>query len=50
MNSGYGRVLRADYVDLNQTKNAAALMRVLHYPPQTGPVDDRVIGIGAHTE
>lgn len=25
-------------------------MRVLHYPPQTGPVDDRVIGIGAHTE
>ena len=33
-----------------QTKNAAAIMRVLHYPPQTGPVDDRVIGIGAHTE
>ena len=25
-------------------------MRVLHYPPQTGPIDDRVIGIGAHTE
>ena len=25
-------------------------MRILHYPPQTGPVDDRVIGIGAHTE
>ncbi|KAI0365343.1 Clavaminate synthase-like protein [Pilatotrama ljubarskyi] len=34
----------------DKTKNAAALMRVLHYPPQTGPVDDRVIGIGAHTE
>jgi len=25
-------------------------MRILHYPAQTGPVDDRVIGIGAHTE
>jgi hypothetical protein len=25
-------------------------MKLLHYPPQTGPVDDRVIGIGAHTE
>ena len=25
-------------------------MRLLHYPPQTGPVDDRVQGIGAHTE
>jgi hypothetical protein len=25
-------------------------MKVLHYPPQVGPVDDRVIGIGAHTE
>ncbi|KAH9850158.1 Clavaminate synthase-like protein [Lenzites betulinus] len=34
----------------DKTKNAAALMRVLHYPPQTGPVDDRVIGIGAHTD
>ncbi|KAL7279630.1 hypothetical protein ACG7TL_006036 [Trametes sanguinea] len=32
------------------TRNSAAIMRVLHYPPQTGPVDDRVIGIGAHTE
>ncbi|KAI0671179.1 Clavaminate synthase-like protein [Trametes maxima] len=34
----------------DKTKNAAAIMRVLHYPPQTGPVDDRVIGIGAHTD
>ncbi|OBZ71478.1 hypothetical protein A0H81_08490 [Grifola frondosa] len=34
----------------NKTKNAAAIMRILHYPPQTGPVDDRIIGIGAHTE
>ena len=33
-----------------QTKHAAAIMGVLHYPPQTGQVDDRVMGIGAHTE
>jgi hypothetical protein len=25
-------------------------MRLLHYPPQIGEVDDRVIGIGAHSE
>ncbi|KAL1937798.1 hypothetical protein VTO73DRAFT_12817 [Trametes versicolor] len=41
--------LPADFFD-DKTKNAAAIMRVLHYPPQTGPVDDRVIGIGAHTD
>ncbi|TCD65275.1 hypothetical protein EIP91_002837 [Steccherinum ochraceum] len=34
----------------DKTKNSAAIMRVLHYPPQTGSVDDRVIGIGAHTD
>ncbi|KAK7689938.1 hypothetical protein QCA50_006578 [Cerrena zonata] len=34
----------------NKTKHSAAIMKVLHYPPQTGPVDDRIIGIGAHTE
>jgi hypothetical protein len=34
----------------DQTKNPAAIMKFLHYPPQTGPVDDRVMGIGAHTE
>ncbi|KAI0072208.1 Clavaminate synthase-like protein [Panus rudis PR-1116 ss-1] len=34
----------------DKTKNSAAIMRVLHYPPQTGPVDDRIIGIGAHTD
>ncbi|KAH9066131.1 2OG-Fe-II oxygenase [Lactarius deliciosus] len=28
----------------------AAIMRLLYYPPQTGVVDDRTIGIGAHTE
>ena len=25
-------------------------MKMLHYPPQTGEIDPRVIGIGAHTE
>jgi len=33
-----------------KTMNSAALIKFLHYPPQTGPVDDRVIGIGAHTD
>ncbi|KAI0088603.1 2OG-Fe-II oxygenase [Irpex rosettiformis] len=28
----------------------AAIMRLLHYPSQGGAVDDRVQGIGAHTE
>ncbi|KAJ7205260.1 2OG-Fe(II) oxygenase [Mycena pura] len=34
----------------DKTKHSAALMRLLHYPPQFGAVDDRVIGIGAHTD
>ncbi|TDL19672.1 Clavaminate synthase-like protein [Rickenella mellea] len=34
----------------DKTTEDAAIMRVLHYPPQTGPVDDRIIGIGAHTD
>lgn len=34
----------------DKTKNSAAVMKILHYPAQTGPVDDRVIGIGAHTD
>lgn len=38
------------YADMVQTVHSAALMKVLHYPPQTGPVDGRVLGIGAHTE
>ena len=33
-----------------QTTKPAAIMRLLYYPPQTGTVDDRVEGIGAHTE
>ncbi|TFY72244.1 hypothetical protein EVG20_g744 [Dentipellis fragilis] len=41
--------LPSDFFD-DKTRNSAAIMRALHYPPQTGPVDDRVIGIGAHTD
>lgn len=41
--------LSEDFFD-DKTKNSAAIMKVLHYPAQTGPVDDRVIGIGAHTD
>lgn len=26
------------------------IMRGLHYPPQTGPEDDRIIGFGAHSD
>lgn len=25
-------------------------MRMMHYPPQSGPHDDRLLGIGAHTD
>ncbi|KAF8964262.1 2OG-Fe(II) oxygenase [Flammula alnicola] len=41
--------LPEDFFD-DKTLHSAALMKLLHYPPQTGPVDDRVIGIGAHTD
>ncbi|KIN99741.1 hypothetical protein M404DRAFT_782075 [Pisolithus tinctorius Marx 270] len=34
----------------DKTRNSAAIMRTLHYPPQTGPEDDRIVGIGAHTD
>ncbi|KAF7767976.1 hypothetical protein Agabi119p4_7219 [Agaricus bisporus var. burnettii] len=34
----------------DKTQNSAALMKLLHYPPQSGPVDERTIGIGAHTD
>ncbi|KAF6755855.1 2OG-Fe(II) oxygenase [Ephemerocybe angulata] len=34
----------------DKTQHSAALMKFLYYPPQLGPVDDRVIGIGAHTD
>ncbi|THH06143.1 hypothetical protein EW145_g4288 [Phellinidium pouzarii] len=41
--------LPEDFFD-DKTQETAAIMRVLHYPPQTGPHDDRVLGIGAHTD
>jgi len=34
----------------DKTQHSAALMKLLHYPPQTGPADERTIGIGAHTD
>ncbi|KAH9968370.1 Clavaminate synthase-like protein [Lactifluus volemus] len=34
----------------DKTTKPAAIMRLLYYPPQMGIVDDRTIGIGAHTE
>ncbi|KIO16910.1 hypothetical protein M407DRAFT_33441 [Tulasnella calospora MUT 4182] len=41
--------LTDNFFDDKVTKPAAC-MRLLHYPPQTGVVDERVIGIGAHTD
>ncbi|KAI1786857.1 Clavaminate synthase-like protein [Ganoderma leucocontextum] len=34
----------------DKTTKPAAIMRLLYYPPQTGPVDNRLQGIGAHTD
>ncbi|KAH9919300.1 Clavaminate synthase-like protein [Fomitopsis serialis] len=34
----------------DKTTKPAAIMRLLYYPPQTGAVDARVEGIGAHTD
>jgi len=34
----------------DKTQHSAAIMKLLHYPPQTGPFDERSIGIGAHTD
>lgn len=41
--------LPADHFDPMITR-PAAIMRVLHYPSQDGEVDDRQIGIGAHSD
>ena len=41
--------LPEDYFDAKVDKPLATL-RVLHYPPQVGEVDDRQIGIGAHSD
>ncbi|MBV7378884.1 isopenicillin N synthase family dioxygenase [Maritimibacter dapengensis] len=32
------------------TTNPICIQRLLHYPPQAGPVDESIIGIGAHTD
>ncbi|MEJ2655412.1 MAG: 2-oxoglutarate and iron-dependent oxygenase domain-containing protein [Acidihalobacter sp.] len=32
------------------TSKPLATLRVLHYPPQSGDIDERQIGIGAHTD
>ncbi|KIM69931.1 hypothetical protein SCLCIDRAFT_101699, partial [Scleroderma citrinum Foug A] len=41
-------------LDLPETyfddKDSAAIMRTIHYPPQTGPVSDGYVGIGAHSD
>ncbi|KAI0699207.1 2OG-Fe-II oxygenase [Cytidiella melzeri] len=41
--------LNEDFFEDKITK-PAAIMRLLYYPPQEGIVDDRIQGIGAHTE
>ncbi|MGH2341340.1 isopenicillin N synthase family dioxygenase [Segnochrobactraceae bacterium EtOH-i3] len=41
--------LEETYFDALVTKPLATL-RVLHYPPQEGEIDDRQIGIGAHSD
>lgn len=41
--------LEETYFDALATKPLATL-RVLHYPPQHGEIDDRQIGIGAHSD
>ncbi|KIY52436.1 Clavaminate synthase-like protein [Fistulina hepatica ATCC 64428] len=34
----------------DKTRHSAALMRLLYYPPQAGPTDEVVMGIGQHTD
>ncbi|MEL6640387.1 MAG: 2-oxoglutarate and iron-dependent oxygenase domain-containing protein [Pseudomonadota bacterium] len=41
--------LPADYFDAKM-QNAISIQRLLHYPPQTGKIDQSVMGIGAHTD
>ena len=33
-----------------QTKTIAGIMRLLWYPSQDGPVDEKLMGIGSHTD
>ncbi len=41
--------LPPDYFEKLQ-RNPITIQRLLHYPPQTGPVSQEEIGIGAHTD
>ncbi|CDR43360.1 RHTO0S08e00606g1_1 [Rhodotorula toruloides] len=34
----------------DKLKNPGSTMRILHYPPQFGPMDSKEIGIGAHSD
>ena len=43
-------VMFVSHTPCSQTQHSAGFMKLLHYPPQTGPFDERTIGIGAHTE
>ncbi|RUW54079.1 isopenicillin N synthase family oxygenase [Mesorhizobium sp. M1A.F.Ca.ET.072.01.1.1] len=41
--------LPADFFQ-GQMKRPIMIQRLAHYPPQTGVVDEKVIGVGAHTD
>ena len=41
--------LEANYFEA-RTRNAISIQRLLHYPSQSGVIDESVIGIGAHTD
>ncbi|KIM69940.1 hypothetical protein SCLCIDRAFT_1207190 [Scleroderma citrinum Foug A] len=34
----------------DKSKNSATVMRTIHYPPQTGPISDDIVGVGAHSD
>ncbi|SCZ98588.1 BZ3500_MvSof-1268-A1-R1_Chr7-1g09210 [Microbotryum saponariae] len=38
-----------NYFD-DKLTNPGSVMRILHYPPQTGPIDMTAIGIGSHSD
>jgi len=41
--------LPEDYFE-DKTQRSAAIMNLIRYPPQTSDMDERIIGIGAHTD
>ncbi|SCV70932.1 BQ2448_3694 [Microbotryum intermedium] len=41
--------LEENYFD-DKLTNPGSVMRILHYPPQTDPIDMSAIGIGSHTD